>query len=102
MGPAAVSAPRLAMAPLARAAMPPAPEVAKDAADPKEPFYGSRWERSFAMTPQTADRLQQFVAQYIAPDTDFPNPERIQTVYVRAANPYDGPKEKLRIRTYPD
>jgi hypothetical protein len=84
------------------AVQPPVAARSSAAAPQDPPFYGSRWERSFSMTPETADRLQKIVAGLVPMETEFPNPERIQTVYVRSANPKSGIDEKFRIRTYPD
>jgi hypothetical protein len=53
------------------------------------------------LSPANADRLEAIVAQKVPAETGYPNPEMIQTVYVRSADP----KSKLdnfRIRTYPD
>ena len=69
--------------------------------NPKEPFYGSRFERSFSMTPATADRLEALIAPRVPRETQYPNPQRVQTVYVRRADP-SGPWGAFRIRTYPD
>lgn len=92
----AVGAPRSALA-AATTASP----AATPPADPKDPFYGSRWERSFSVAPADMDRLQAVAAQHLPPETRYPNPQRVQTVYVRSTEK-GRPKEKFRIRTYPD
>jgi hypothetical protein len=86
-------------------ALPPTPPTSTPTApvaDPSEPFYGSRWERSFEMTPETADRLQALVDGVVPRETLYPNPQRIQTVYVRSSDPKRNEADKFRIRTYLD
>lgn len=75
--------------------------AAANPGDPKEPFYGSRWERSYAVSATDADRLEALISKRVPPETRYPNPQRIQTVYVRSIDPL-GPDEKFRIRSYPD
>ncbi|MCB0878175.1 MAG: VTC domain-containing protein [Thermoleophilia bacterium] len=83
-------------------ATPAAPATPGQVGDLQEPFYGSRWERSFEMSPEVADQLQAYVETLVPRETEYPNPEVIQTVHVRSSYPDRGPKEKFRIRTYVD
>lgn len=83
------------------AAIAPAPPAVTKTPTPKDPLYGSRWERSYAVPFDQIDRLESIVAKRVPFDRQYPNPQRIQTVYVRSSEA-NGPKDKFRIRTYPD
>jgi hypothetical protein len=63
--------------------------------------YGSRWERSYGLSFADADRLQAVIGQKVPFDTKYPNPQTLQTVYVRPLGK-QVPTDKFRIRRYLD
>ncbi len=78
----------------------PVPAPATDAGLQK--LYASRIENSYAVSAETADRIQAMVGEHLPMDREFPNPQTIKTVYVRPVEKKPLHDVKFRIRTYPN